>query len=39
MSCPCEAAEVVNDLPVLATFDIQQETYEFTSSITWSFDP
>ncbi len=24
---------------VLATFDIQQETYEFTSSITWSFDP
>jgi hypothetical protein len=26
-------------IPVLATFDIQQETYEFTSSITWSFDP
>ena len=24
---------------VLATFDIQQETYKFTSSIPWSFDP
>jgi hypothetical protein len=25
--------------PVLATFDMQQETYEFTSSITLSGDP